>query len=93
MAPTRAILPSRRSAFQCPQDGSLGNAEPGRQFGKGRRTERKIPLKVVEQAKVEASRVSSVVHQKPVRLARLVKKMPLGACTSNSPSLVNVAVS
>ncbi|KFB72806.1 MAG: hypothetical protein AW09_001960 [Candidatus Accumulibacter phosphatis] len=81
--------------FQCPQHGSLGNSEPGSQFGKWRRTERKIPLKVVEQAKVDrfVKRVVESVHQKPVRLARLVKKIPLGACTSSSPSFVNVAVS
>ncbi len=77
--------------FQGPQHHALGNSQPRRQLREGRRTERKIPLKVIEKAKVD--RFVKCVHQKPMRLARLVKNIPLGACTSSSPSFENVAVS
>jgi hypothetical protein len=74
-----------------PQDSTLGNPQAARQLGKGRRTERKVALKLIQQAEIE--RPFPHFHQNPVRLPRLVKKMPLGACAANSPTFSKVAVS
>jgi hypothetical protein len=84
-------LPLAAQRLEHPQDGAFGDPEARRQLGEGCRTQREIPLELVEQAKVE--RRVHHRHQKPVRLARLVKKMPLGACTGNSPTWSKVAVS
>jgi hypothetical protein len=74
------------------QDSALGHPQAGRQFGKGRRTERKVALKFVQQAKIELPFVGLSIRN-PVRFPRLVKKMPLGACAGNSPIFSKVAVS
>ena len=77
--------------METPKQMQAGDTKPRRQFGERRRTERKIPLEIVEQAKVE--RLFAHLVQNPVRCARLVKKMPLGACAANSPILPKLAVS
>jgi len=73
------------------QDGTLGDTQSGCQLGKRCRTQREVALEIVEQTEVEC--VVGHRGQNPVRPARLVKKMPLGACAANSPILAKVAVS
>ena len=71
------------------QNRSLADPEARRQFGEGRRTQRKIALEFVEQAKLEG-----VVHrQKPMRAARVVKKMPEGLSAAISPTRAKDVVS
>ena len=77
--------------LQHAQNRYFGNAEPGCQFAKGRRAERKVPLKVVKQSKIEG--VVLHFNQNPIRLARVVKKMPLGLLAANSPIPENIVVS
>ena len=81
--------------FQPADDHSFGHAKARRQLGKRRRAEREIALEIVEQPELQRGieGLFHVVFQKPMRAARLVKKMPDGACAANSPTLAKLAVS
>ena len=69
-------------------DGSLADAEACCQFGKGRRTKRKIALELIQQAELKR-----VFHQNPMRWARAVKKIPEGLSAAIWPSSAKFIVS
>ena len=73
--------------FEPAEDDLLAHPQACRQFGEGRRAEREVALEVVEELEVEG-----VVHQKPMRAAREVKKMPEGLSAAISPSLAKFSV-
>ena len=86
-APTREILPSRRRFSSRPGQ-PFSHTEARGQFGKGPGRAEKSRWKSFSRWK---SSVSSII-QKPVRAARVVKKIPDGLSAGISPTLAKVSV-
>ena len=79
--------------FEAAENDFFADPKARRQLGERSRHQRKIALEVVEQLEVEAAAVhGQSVHQKPMRTAREVKKMPDGLSAGISPSLAKFSV-